>query len=206
MNARTKTLLALAAVILLLAIPLRLLLLDTVRKFIVAPLLPLLQVGQLLFQTIPQALLWTLGLLVAVAIALRSLAWRARPTPRKGGAVIAHTGPVQTWVRWFQQQEQGDYFKKRLAHRLGQLAVQALAPYERLTAHQARRLLDHLNAPPEVRAYLQAGFEPEPPALAARFGFLARLRNLMRMRKQRSPLDLDPDEVVQFLERSIGGS
>lgn len=203
MNARTKTLLALAAVILLLAIPLRLLLLDTVRKFIVAPLLPLLQVGQLLFQAIPQALLWALGLLVAAAIALRSLAWQAKPTPRKGGTVIAHTGPVQTWVRWFQQQERGDYFRKRLAHLLGRLAVQALAPYEHLTAQQARGLLDHLNAPAEVRAYLQAGFEPEPPVLAARLGFLARLK---RTGRQRSPLNLDPEKVVQFLERSIGGS
>lgn len=195
--------LVLAAIILLLAIPLRLFLLDEVRQMLLGPLLPLVQAGQLLSQAIPQALLWALGLLIAGALALRSLNWRPRHAPRRSAAVGWHAGPVRVWVRWLQEQGQGDYFRKRLAHRLGRLLVQALAPYERLTASQARRLLDRLDAPPEVRAYLQAGFEPEPPATITRWSILARLKSRFRVNTRRSPLDLDPEKVVRFLETQL---
>lgn len=195
--------LGLAAIILLLAIPLRLLLLDEVRRVLLGPLLPLVRAGQLLSQAIPQALLWALALLLAGAIALRSLNWRPGPAPRRRAAIGWHAGPVRVWVQWLQEQGQGDYFRKRLAHRLGRLLVQALAPYERLTAQQARRLLDRLEAPPEVRAYLQAGFEPEPPATITRWSILARLKSRFRVNTQRSPLDLDPEEVVRFLETQL---
>jgi hypothetical protein len=203
MSARTKTLLVLVAIILLLAIPLWLLLLDEVRQVLLGPLLPFVQAGQLLSQAIPQALLWALGLLLAGAVALRSLNWRPGPAPQRSTTTGGSTGPVRAWTHWLREQGQGGYFKKRLAHRLGRLAVQALAPYERLTAQQARRLLDRLDAPPEIRAYLQAGFEPEPPATLTGSRILARLKSRIRVNTQRSPLDLDPEEVVRFLETQL---
>jgi hypothetical protein len=193
----------LAALILLLAIPLQLVLLDLARDALAIPLMAVFQVGQGLLQAIPQLPLWALLIVIALFIATGSLAGKHAAARKRSVVKTTYVGPVQVIARWIHQGARGYYFRKRLAHRLGRLAVTALAPHERLTPRQARESLDRLNAPPEVRAYLLAGLGPEFAEIPRPANLLTRLRDLLKMSARNAPLDLDPDEVVRFLEHQL---
>ncbi len=201
MSAKVKTILALAALVLLLVIPLRLILLDFVRDTLAVPLSAIFQVGQALIRAIPQLPLWAFLIVLALLIAMNSLSQKRKAVQGQGRVKAFLPGPVQVLVQWLRHRGRGYYFKRRLAHRLGRLAAEMLVPHEQLASRQARQLLEQLDAPPEVRAYLLAGLGPEfaesprPPSL------LVRLRELLRASTRRTPLDLDPEVVVHFLER-----
>jgi len=203
MSAKIKTIMALAALILLLAIPLRLALLDLARDVLAVPLLYFFQIGQIVLRAIPQLPLWALLIVIALFIATGSLARKHEAARKRGEVKTTHTGPVQVVARWIDQRERGYYFRKRLAHRLGRLAVEALAPHERFTPRQTCQLLNRLNAPPEVCAYLLAGLGPEFAEVPRPANPLAKLRDLLKMSTRNTPLDLDPDKVVRFLERQL---
>lgn len=202
--------LLLLGLVLLLAIPLVFVLRGGVREAIVVPVLYILWLGRLFLQSVPQSLLWALFLMVGLVVAVRSFRAARGSTqhsipPRRvrGGA---YSGPVWTWQRRIHLVARGSYYEWYLAQHLGRLAQEVLVTRERLAPGQIK--LHHLfsdgglDAPPEVRAYLEAGLGSLPPR-SVRFPRLARLLRRFRPPAQASPLDLDPERVVQFLERQL---
>lgn len=199
MSTPLRNRLALIAATLLLTVILALSLPDLTREAIVVPIWYVIWIGQLLFHAIPQAILWALLFTIALVVAVRSLLKRPQFEEKPEIEPIS-TGQVHALLRWIQSQE-GDYFKHRLAQHLGGLTLETLAHQRRLTLREMRPLMGSLDAPPEIRAYLQAGLTPMLPRPG---GLLSRLLHGLGLRRTTSPLDLHPETVVQFVERQLG--
>jgi hypothetical protein len=186
-------------IVLLLAVPLVLVLRDLAREVIVVPLLHLLWVGDLYFQSIPQALFWALFSMVALIIAARSLVRDKKPARKKRQTETVGEGQVQVLTRWIRYAAQGGYSKWWLAQHLGELTCEVLAYRERITPGQMREQLrdGDLDAPPEVRAFLQAGLTL---TFSRSVSLFSRLRRRLRSSVQTSAPDADLERVVQYLE------
>jgi hypothetical protein len=143
-------------------------------------------------------LLWAVFLVLMLRVAAGSLRSRrqarlVRPAYRSP----AQRGRVQTLARWIHSTRR-EYFKRQLARHLGELAVQVTQPHELLLPAEisARLRSGQVDAPPEILAYFQAGLETysRPASL------LSRLRRLVGKQAPISPLDLELEQVVRFLE------
>jgi hypothetical protein len=200
MSTSLRNQLTLIAATLLLTVILALALPDLTREAVVVPIWYVIWIGQLLFHAIPQALLWALLFTIALVVAVRSLLKRPQ-FEEKPEVEPIYTGQVYVLLRWIQHQKERDYFKQRLAQHLGRLTLETLAHQRRLTLGEIRPLMGSLDAPPEVRAYLEAGLTPTPSRPGSR---LSRLLHRLGWRRATSPLDLDPEIVVQFVERQLG--
>ncbi len=198
-----KLWLLLLALALLLTIPLVLTFRDLVRAVIVIPLLYIVWLGRLVYLSIPQPLLWAIFLALALFIMVRSLHARAQLQQPSRPAEPAHVGRITVWARRLDRMTRGDYFRWCVARDLGQLGLELLAYCERLSPgrHDVRREIEKLEAPPEIHAFLRAGLllpSSRPISL------LSRLAPWWRPNAPVSPLDLDPERVVQFLETQVG--
>ena len=161
-----------------------------VREVIVLPLLYLVWIGQLLFESIPQYVVWNAFVALAALLAARS--FRAPPgAPTHASVAALPSGRIEGWAAMLDQAKRDDLSRWRVAQRLGQLTVEVLADRERLTARETRRRLErgNLDIPPEIRSYLQV-----------------RMRTSNRRRapfsRDRGPLFTPPERVVEFLEQT----
>ena len=194
--------LLLIGLLLFLAVPLALVLRSFARDVIVIPILYILWLGDLLFQHIPQTLVWALLLVTILVISARSLV----KSPRSRGEVREverdRPGQVSTWARWIHMMARRGFYKWFLAQHLARLYLATLAYHERLSREQIRQHLEagNLGMPPEIQAYLQAGLSPLPPMPV---GFFSRLMRRVRPSVHASPLDLELERVVQFLESQL---
>ncbi len=164
-----------------------------VREIVVVPLLYVFWIGRLFFASIPQFIFWLLFLVVALVVAGKSLAKR-QVVSRRRERERWQQGRVEEWLRMIEQRHSGAYFRWRFSHRIGILLLQALAHEERIDLRQARRSFENrsLAVPPAVRSFLWAGMMAYNP--------MGETTRLLRWQRQSSPLDLDPEEAVQFLE------
>jgi hypothetical protein len=196
--------LALASLTLLLLGLLALIISGAVREVIVIPLLFLFWLVRLVYESIPQVALWVVFLAIAARVAWKSLA--APPAAlRVPQAASINRTPVAAWAWMLQRAANDRYARWLLAQRLGQLAQRLLASQDE---HATRGLWQFLHdeswdIPPAVRAYLQAGthrYRPTPP-------YWRRWRPWgARVESRADPLDLDPAEVVRFLDERLSRS
>ncbi len=166
---------------------------DFVREVIVIPLLYLFWIARLLFKSIPQLVLWAGFIIVALIMAGKSLSKR-KPLLKPRSMEVEQYGRVEDWARLIDRRDQGDYSKWRLAHRLGVLALETLAYQEELSMKQTRRHLESgkLDVPPQVWAFLRAGMTSYNPFTMPKRRF--------QLGARATPLDLDPEQAIQFLE------
>jgi hypothetical protein len=185
----------LASLALLTASALAVLAKDFVRDHIVSPLLYLLWLLRLELESLPQSYLWIALLAVGVLLAIRSLFAGASPRGWRPPLDWDRGGPVETLTRWVDLAARSDYYKWRIAQRLGELTLEALAQHQRTSPDHIQRQLDagRLDAPPDVQAYLRAGLTTQT------LGDLS----ASPLRARSTPLDLDPGAVVQFLETQL---
>jgi hypothetical protein len=186
----------LLALALLVAIPLAGWLKDFVRDSLLAPLLELLWLLRLEFESLPQSYLWIILIVIGLLLAAGSLLTSAAPRRRGLPPGWDRGGPVAVTARWLDLAAHGSYYKWRIARRLSELAVDALAQREHLTPEQVKQRLEEgeLNVPPEIRAYVQAGLSSDLLSQLERpsSGFWSRAAS--------APLDLSPEIIVRFLE------
>lgn len=157
---------------------------DFVGAYIVRPILFVAWLAQLIFNTVPGWLWWAWFVIVAIVIALRSLKVRPQDAEKPAESPVPAAGPVQIWTeRLRMARHREDYFRWRLAGDLANISTELAE-----------------DAPAEIAAYLQMG-RAEPPWRAV--GRLARIIPLWRPQKVLTPLDLDPREVVAFLEGQL---
>ena len=193
--------LALASLTLLLLGLLALIISGAVREAIVIPLLLLLWLARLIYASIPQVALWGVFLGIAALVAWRSLATPRTALPEPALAPL-HRAPVAAWAGMFRRAANDRYARWLLAQRLGQLTLELLASQDERAARGVWRYLHH-DSPditPAVRAYLQAGtWMYRPPRTFWRRWWPWGARAEARA----DPLDLDPTEVVRFLEERL---
>lgn len=191
------------ALILALALPLAILLQDITREIIVVPISYILWIGGLVLKSLPPAFYWILFLFIGVRIAIVSLRPKKRAKESLRPPTPSFPGPVSVWVRRLRLTQLGRYSRWRLAHYLGELSADLLAYEGRLTVGESRERLrdEEIAASPEVRRYLRLGLNPQ--TLPSR-NLLTRLKASLGLDEDSQPsLDLDPEEIVQFLEEQL---
>ena len=194
-----RTRLLLAGLALLSVVAMAIFVEGFVRDVIAVPLLYAFWIARLLFESIPQVILWALFVIMVLILGSRSLIIQRR-MPRARPVEVSERGRVEGWVRLIDQAPQGDFARWRLAQRLGQLALEVLPDAEPLVPKRSMRRLEQetLDIPPEIRAYLQTRMPT------------AKTRRRFRPGARAVASDLDPERVVQFLEdtlrRSMGGT
>lgn len=181
-------------IILITALALAPLIRDFMREFVVIPLLYAFWIGRIIYDAIPQVVFWSCFLVVALLLASASLLRPGKPKSKTYEAKTGQRGRVETWANLIRQAPQEDYYQWRLAQPLRELILETLAYEARLSAKEIKQGLmdDQLNLPPEIRTYLQASLKSLTYLPAPRFPFGSR--------GPTSPLTLDPELVVQFLE------
>ncbi len=190
--------LTLGLLILFLAIPFILLLGDFARDVIAVQITRLYWALGLLFDSMPQFLVWGLFLVVALAAALQSLVGGRWPTRRPRSIPTEEAvGPVRRISHQVQRAEEGVYFQWGLCQYLSRLTLEVLADRTGSSLAELRSQLrdGDLEVPPDVLAYLQQGLRPaftKPP------GVLAWL-----LRRKSIPPQPDLEAVLLFLETEL---
>lgn len=185
--------------IILISIPLVIALRSFTQDYVLALISPLLRILRLFISSIPQLFFWFLFLSISLFIAGRSLIKPRRSTPTTSTSNIPLAGRVQALMHAIDRTSQGVYFKWRLAQHLLGLTLEAMAYRERVSPDELRQNLKSgtLTLPPPISGYLQTGFTPVYTASA---GLLSRIKQRLRQDMIRSPLDLNPEIIIQFLE------
>ena len=190
------------SLILLISIPLALILHEFTREVLLSFILRLSWFARLYMDSLPQPILWAVFIAIAIVIAARSLL-KPRGTPEATSeAARVRVGRVHNLMRAINRTSEGLYFKWRLAQHLLGLTLETLAYRERTSPNQVRERIKSgwLDAPSEIEAYLLAGLTP---VLSTRSNLITRLKQVIMPTHPTSPLDLDPERVIQFLEAQL---
>jgi hypothetical protein len=196
--------LALVSLTLLLLGLLALIVTGAVREVIVIPLLALLWLLQVIYESIPEIALWVGFLAIAAIVAWTSLATPRAVLPEQQVAPTSRA-PVAAWAAMFRRAADERYARWLLAQRLGQLGLELLDIQGQYATRGMWQYLrdESQDIPPAVRAYLQAGaqmYRPVPVVWWRWWPWGA------RMKSRPDPLDLDPGEVVRFLDERLSRS
>ena len=160
---------------------------DVVYELIIVPIAYFLWVLKLYYSAIPQWILWAL----LVALLCLTVLWDFLPEirfpERQGPRLRRPEGEVEALAIWVRKSRQGNYFKWQLANRFGRIA----------------RRLDDVSGPggrqpstdDAVEKYLDAG-------LNYSFVDFPGPRSWFE-RPPRTPLDLDPGRVADYLESQM---
>ncbi|MBI5354532.1 MAG: hypothetical protein HZB50_17975 [Chloroflexi bacterium] len=136
---------------------------------------------------IPQPVLWVLLLVLILYIAVGSFYGKRfwdNKIQRKLGPSI---GPVEARARWIEERSRGTYFKWRLANLLGRVyqAIQEANRYDKSKDD---------SVPARVHDYLDAGLNTS---------FADYSLPKLFQKKEETPLDMDLEEVVDYLEEQL---
>ena len=182
---------SLVLVVVIVALSLR----DLVREWILIPILKAVR----MLESFPQDLAWFFFIGTVVFFAYSSLTnWKVRP----GGTVYFRTrrqGRLEVLSDQFKKARRSEYYRERLAKTLTDLTLDILAHREQVPKAVVKERLRNgaLEAPPDILAYLEAGMHWNTPV------FPHKRNRWFRTKTQPSPLDLDPEKVVTFLERQL---
>jgi hypothetical protein len=173
---------------------LALLLKDLAREAIVIPILKVFRT----FDFFPQILLWFSFVLAMFLIACKSLTRWSLPVSGIPSRKKNFEGRIEVLAGLIRKSHKGIYYKRRLSQYLGKLTLETLACRERQTAEIMKERLRSgtLDVPPEILAYLQAGIQWGS-------AYSGRRKKGARLVDQGSPLDLDYERVVEFLEHEM---
>lgn len=196
-----KTLIV-VSLILLISLPLTLLLHEFTREILLSTLLRLSWYTRLYIDNLPQPIIWAVFIALAIVIAARSLLKRRSTSETISEAARARMGRVNNLIQAINRTSDGPYFKWRLAQHLLALALEAFVHRERTSPNTIRERLKSggLDVPSEIEAYLLAGMSP---VLSTRANLITRLKDAIFPTHQITPLDLDPERVIQFLEDQL---
>ncbi len=169
---------------------------DVIESQIVVPLAYLWWLANLLYHAFPQLTLWIVLVVGVFLIAAGSFTTdKIRPAGREEKKKTVK-GPVEDLALWLARTRYGNYFKWVVARRLGILSReirlhrtrQAFRPGEDAPAGD-------WNPPRGVGAYLESG-------LNGSFADYPRPRWPWQS-PEKTPLDLNPEEAVEFLESEL---
>jgi len=183
-------------VIALLAFPLR----GVADQLILLPLAYLLWLLSLLYISVDQHIWWVgVGVVLFFALAF-SLLSEIKIRPRAFKSQREERGNVEALARALEKSRKGIYFKWLVANRLGKLAYQILSQRDHGKPRSvfAPLMGDGWNANPQVQQYLEKGLQgsfSEYPNSSLNFFATP----------EKTPLDHDVQEVIEFLESQQQG-
>jgi len=170
---------------------------DFVREVIVLPLLQAVWYLTLILRSFPDLFFWTIFVLVAIFIAVKSLFRDQDDEPGVRRDRINSGGAVSLWSRLIDHAQDGGYSQWQLSQSLCKLTWDMLRDSEsRSMRHIENNLRDEvLDLPPEIQAYFEAGLLPYQP--------MSGFKHRLKLKRAPSPLDLDPARVVEYLEEKF---
>ena len=188
--------------IVLLATAILVLALDNfLQEMIIQPLLYVFWFFGLVLSSLHQSVFWSLLLLVALVLILRSLGRGASAPVTIPEKRYPSQGQVRRWMGLLERAENQRFARWNLAQSLRRLAQETLSPDERL--HRDKHRVDfEQNLTPNISNYFNAKLPP-----AQGFSLRQRLQNKSTFSSHPEPshpLDLDPEVVVAFLEKETG--
>ena len=193
LNRRTLILLVVLALAGLLAYLMR----ESSERSVIQPMLFFFWVLGVYYKSLPQALIWIILIGAVILIVLGSFAGEGRlvdgvNVPRK-----PLQGGVESLAGWFRRAPEGLYFKWLLAQRLGKLSREMIAFNARLISPSGSEALSGpgWDPPDQVASYLEAG-------LNGSFADYPRPRWFFQ-RPASTPLDLDPDQAIDYIESKM---
>jgi hypothetical protein len=195
-----RKILVMAGVLLVLAIPLMILLEDFVREAIVTPLAYQIWLLRVVADALPQSLVISAVVAIAVFLAARSLrpgkvdVDEPRPQPRES------VGTLRRWNERLSLLHERRYSRDRFDHYIGHLVTKVIAHSEHLTTREvnARLQAGSITVPDEVKSFVDAAYGPR---LADRQGLFGWLRSLLlRERPKRVTLDTVTEDVSPVLD------
>lgn len=189
--------LAIAGVIVLaamLAFPLR----EAVNQIILVPIAYLLWLLHLVYISMNQSVWWIAAVFVALVIIGQSLMPEFTQVRRMISLPRRERGNVESLALALRRSRQGIYFKWLIANRLGKLAYQILLQREHGKPRSVFAPLtsEGWEAEPEVQQYLEKG-------LHGSFAEFPHNRWGVFAKPERTPLDHDMVDVIEFLESNI---
>jgi hypothetical protein len=192
---------AIAALILALALG------EQLREEIVAPILYTAWALSRFLGSFPQAIYWAIFLTLALVLAIRSLhAPRRIPRPEVHAAGKRSAGRVATLARRVHESTFGDYFKRRLARHLLELALQAKGYPGTLSPGETKALLQsgRLGLPASGQVYLENLLVS---GTYRQWGLFERLRlrvqDIFFPDRNKTPCDPRLIELIEYLEKEL---
>jgi hypothetical protein len=149
----------------------------------------------LYYHRVPEDVWWTTVIVIVFFLVLRSFNTYNWSGGRKSEESRPVQGPVEELAIWLMKKPDGTYYKWLVANHLGKLARSFLIQSGGRDARQWDVLhSDSAWNPPEaVEAYLKSGLNR--PA--------ASFRSSPWGRPQTNPIDLDPEQAVEYLESQM---
>jgi hypothetical protein len=167
----------------------------TIYQIVILPLAYIWWWLTLYYRLLPQAAIWIVLIFIILFTTMRGLllevpwGW-SRPLKKKKSQ-----GPIESLAVLIQKSSEGNYYKWTIANRLGRAARELLDQREGSQGRKKIMRFSERNwdAPQEVSAYLEAGLN----------GTFADYPKRSWSRSPRTPLDLDPQQVIEYLESEL---
>ena len=179
---------------LLLAFPLQ----EAVRKIIIEPLLYFFWAIGILYRSLPQFWLWVILMGIVFFILLAPFLDDLPKARRKGNELPPQPGRIESLAAVHKESSKGFYFKWVVANRIGKIVRNWVAYRDRLDQRwQANDLARfEWDAPDNIYEYLDAG-------LNGSYADYPLPRIPFIQKRAKTPLDIDPNEVLNFLEKEM---
>lgn len=150
----------------------------------------------LYYHLLPQAVIWIVLIFLIVLTTLRGLLFEIPIGRPRYVKAKKSQGPVEALSVLIQKSSEGNYYKWSIANRLGRAARELIDQREgRKLKQKFTRLTNHRDwqPPQEVAAYLEAGIN----------GSFADYPRRTWSRSPQTPLDVDPQQVIEYLESEL---
>lgn len=184
---------------------------NFIRENVIVPLSYGILIISLLVRGTPQALFWSILMVLAIILALRSISGK-KPGPYEGRHsenAYAHRPRLRHWVRQILLSRSPRY-KQYLKENLGRLAMDVLGYQQGLTMSQYQHELDirQIETLPILEPFLVRRFEAQPDSESLSLDKLRQwlerlLNNLPFLPRQAPPPDPEMDTLVAFLEQQL---
>jgi hypothetical protein len=179
---------------------------DVARQTIAISLVSLLWGVKLFLYTLPQPLIWAVFLMLGAFLLLKSLLPTQPLQAQKRIKTSENRGKVKQLADLIQLANQSEYSRRKLAQYVSGVALDMLEFERQASRTQLSQALrdGSLGIDPEIQQYFQAALarKSSPPSS----GLRAKIHEKFAAQKQRTPLDLEPDTILRFLEKQLEGT
>lgn len=167
---------------------------ESIERNVIQPLIYTWWVIGIYYDSFPQALTWIILVGVIIMIEIGSFAAEPPASEGKRAPRKPAVGQVESLAGWFHRAPDGLYFKWLIAQRLGKLsrAMNAFEARQPTSSTREAGTGSGWDPPEEVAAYLESG-------LNGSFADYPRPRWWFQKSKP-TPLDVDPDRVIDYIE------
>ena len=162
-------------------------------EIVIVPLAYVWWLLTLYYHLLPQAVIWMVLIFVILFTAVRGLlleipVGRRAPLKKK-----TPQGPIESLAAQIHKSSAGTYYKWNIANRLGRAARELLDQREGRRQKFTRLMGRGWEPPQDVSAYLESGVN----------GTFADHPKKSWSRSPRTPLDLDPQQAIEYLESEL---